>query len=233
MLAQPRRGHRLQFTFGGAAVAVAAIVVAVVALGAPGGSAGPSAADAAIIHHALGAITLPANTIVHVKETGVQNGTPVSAEWWQQTSSPHALRLIKGYAGRLGEGANDGTTAYQYDAGTDTIVETPASSRPTVVDPIEGVRRQLANGGAEVAGTAVIDGVSLYKIQLPTGVTAYFDKTTYRPVYLDNPQAGGSVVRTRVVAYEELPMNEENAKLLDIAAQHPQARVVTRAAPTK
>jgi hypothetical protein len=233
LLAPPNRRHRLQFTFGGAAVAAAAIVVVMVAVGGPGGSAGPPAADAAIIHHALRAITLPANTIVHVKETGVQDGTPVSAEWWQQTSSPHALRMIKTRGAHEGEAANDGSTSFRYDTGTNTIVETPASSRPTLVDPIEGVREQLANGGAQVAGTATIDGVSLYKIQLPTGVTAYFDTTEYRPVYLDNPQAGGSVVRTRVVAYEELPMSPDNAKLLSITAQHPQARVQTRAAPTK
>jgi hypothetical protein len=233
LLAHPRPRHRLQFTFGGAAVAAAAIVVAMVALGWPGGSAGPRAADAAIIHHALRAIALPANTIVHVKETGMQDGTPVSVEWWQQTSSPHTLRLIKSYGAYASEGANDGTTSFQYDAATDTIVETPARSGPTLVDPIEGVRDQLANGGAQVAGRATIDGVSLYEIQLPTGVTAYFDTTNYRPVYVDNPQADGSVVRTRVVAYDELPMSRGNAKLLSITAQHPEARVQMRAAPTK
>ena len=188
-------------------------------------SAGPSAADAAIIRHALLAITAPANAIVHVKETGVQDGTPVAAEWWQQTSPPHALRMIKGSAGRETEAANDGATSFQYDAGTNTVVETPASSAPGLVDPIAGVRAQLARRGARVAGTATIDGTRLYEIELPTGVVAYFDTTDFRPVYLDNPQRDGSVVRTRVVTYEELPMTADNAKLLSTTAQHPDARV--------
>src|SRR5262249_11452626 len=151
--------------------------------GGPGGSAGPSAADAAIIHHALRAITSPANMIVHVKETGVDDGTPVGVEWGQQTSPPHALRMIKGPIGRQVEAAADGTMSFQYARDTNTIVETPAKSAPALVDPIAGVRAQLASGGAQVAGTATIDGISLYKIELPTGVVGYFDTKDYRPIY--------------------------------------------------
>jgi hypothetical protein len=229
MLVRPRRPR---LAFGWAAVAAAAIA-AVVALSWPGASAGPSAADAAIVRHALRAITSPANVIVHVKETGVQDGTPVAAEWWQQTSAPHALRMIKGFAGRQVEGANDGTTSFTYDAGANTVVQTPASSAPALVDPIAGVREQLERGGAQVAGTATIDGKAMYRIELSTGVVAYFATTDYRPMYLDNPQGDGSVVRTRVVTYEELPMTADNAKLLSVTAQHPDARVRARSAPTK
>ena len=57
----------------------------------------------------------------------------------------------------------------------------------------------------------------------------YFDATDYRPMYLDNPQRDGTVVRTRVVTYEVLPMTPDNAKLLSITAQHPDARVSTNA----
>jgi hypothetical protein len=207
----------------------------IVSLGWPGGSAAPSAADAAIVRHALQAITSPANVIVHVKETGVQDGTPIAAEWWQQTSAPHALRMIKGPVGQQVEVADDGTTSVRYDAATNTVTETPVSSAPALVDPIASVREQLARGGAQVAGTAMIDGKAMYKIELPTGVVGYFDTTDYRPMYLDNPQRDGSVVRTRVVIYEELPMTPDNAKLLSITAQHPDARVSTNAGgvPTK
>jgi hypothetical protein len=143
--------------------------------------------------------------------------------------------MIKGRGGRLREAANDGTTSFEYDPSTNTVVETPASSGPALVDPIAGVREQLAHGNARVAGTETIDGQALYKITLSTGVIAYFDKTTYRPVYLDNPQSDGSFVRTRVVTYEEQPMTADNAKLLSITAQHPGARVDTNAggAPVK
>jgi hypothetical protein len=235
LLVLPRRRSRnkLELTFGGAAVAAAVAAVALLALGGPGGSAGPPAAEAAIIHHALHAISLPPNTIVHVKEVGVANGTRVEAEWWQQTDAPYALRMIKGPVGRALEGAADGTTSFQYNAGTNTIVETPNARTPTLVDPIAGVRRQLADGGAQVSGKATINGVSLYRIELSTGVIAYFDTVTFRPMYLDNPQGSGNVVRTRVVSYDELPANAANAKLLSITAQHPDARVETRAAPSK
>lgn len=235
MLVRPRRRPGRWLGFGWAAVAAAALAAAIVSLGWPGGSAAPSAANAAIIRHALLAITPPANAIVHVKETGVQDGTPVAAEWWQQTSPPHALRMIKGPVGQQVEAADDGSTSFGYDAATNTVVETPVSSAPALVDPIAGVREQLAHGGAHVAGRATIDGMAMFKIALPTGVVGYFDTTDYRPMYLDNPQHDGSVVRTRVVTYEELPMTAENAKLLSITAQHPDARLRTNAggAPVK
>jgi hypothetical protein len=235
MLVRPRRRPRPWLRFGWAVVAAGAMAAAIVSLGWPGGSVGPSAADAAIIRRALQAITSPANAIVHVKETGVQNGTPVTAEWWQQTSPPHALRMIKGPVGRQVEAADDGTTSFRYDAGANAVVATPVSSAPALVDPIAGVREQLARGGAQVAGTATIDGTAMYKIELPSGVVGYFATIDYRPMYLDNPQRDGTVVRTRVLTYEELPVTPDNAKLLSITAQHPDARVRTNAsgAPVK
>ena len=60
-------------------------------------------------------------------------------------------------------------------------------------------------------------------------MVGYFDTTDYRPMYLDNPQRDGNVVRTRVVIYDELPMTPDNAKLLSITAQHPDARVLANA----
>ena len=226
-------GGRSKLRLGWAAAAAAVTAAAIVALGWPGGSAAPSVADAAIIRHALQAITLPANTIVHVKETGVQDGTPVAAEWWQQTSPPYALRMIKGPVGRQVEAADDGTTSFRYDAATDTVDETPASSAPGLVDPVASVREQLASGSADVAGMVTIDGRAMYEIKLPTGVVGYFDTTDYRPMYLDNPQRDGGVVRTRVVTYQELPMTPHNAKLLSVVAQHSDARLVTPGAATK
>lgn len=232
MLVRPKRRTGPKLRFSWAAVAAVGVAALIVSLGWPGRSGGPSPADAAIIRHALQAITSPSNVIVHVKETGVQDGTPVGVEWWQQTSPPHALRMIKGPVGRQVEAANDGTTSYQYDPAADTVTETPAASAPALVDPIAGVREQLAHGAAQV-DTATIDGTAMYKIELPTGAIAYFDTTDYRPMYIDNPQGDGSVVRTRVVIYEELPVTPDNAKLLSIPAQHPGARAGTRSAPTK
>jgi hypothetical protein len=229
---RPGRRRRTRLALGAAAVAAAALVAAIVALVGAGGSGGPASANAAILAHVVDAITPPANMIVHVEETGAQpDGTPVTAEWWQETNAPYAMRLIKGPTGQAVESADDGTTSSSYDAGTNTIYQQPDSKSPTLIDPIETVRAGLTNGTAQVAGTVTIDGRSLYKIELPDGVVGYFDQTDYRPVYLDNPQGNGSIVRTRVITYEELSLTPENEKLLSLAAQHPDARAQTGTPP--
>lgn len=224
---QQRRGRprRRRLALGSAALTAAALAAAIVAVV---GTGGPSSADAAILAHVSRTMSPPANLIVHVKENGaLSDGTPVVVEWWQATNPPYALRLIKGQGDQLGEGAADGTTSFQYDPETNTIYQQPESDPPRLVDPIESVRAGLADGTAQVDGTVTIDGRSLYKIEMPDGVVGYFDKSDYRPVYLDNPQRGGDAVRTKVTAYEELPLTSENRKLLSITAQHPRATVAT------
>ena len=228
---QGRRRARLVL---GAGAVAAATLAAVVSLFGTGGSSGPSAADAAILAHVTRAISPPADMIVHVAETGVNpDGSPVAAEWWQETNPPYAMRLIKGIVGSEHEGATDGTTCSLYDPRTNTIYQHTDCKSATLIDPIETVRAELRSGTAQVAGTVTIDNQSLYKIELPNGVVGYFDQTDYRPVFLDNPQGDGSVVRTHVLAYEELPLTPENEKLLSLTAQHPDARVQTSAAPNK
>jgi hypothetical protein len=238
---RPRVRRRTRLVLGSAAVAATTLAAAVVLIGL--GGSGPSSANAAILAHVVRAISPPADIIVHVKESGVQHdGTQVAAEWWQETNPPYAIRLIKGTAGQSidakgnaggqqVETAADGTTSSQYDAGTNTIYQRPDSTSPTLIDPIETVRAGLTHGTAQVAGTVTIDGQSLYRIELPDGVVGYFDQSDYRPVYLDNPQRDGSVVRTQVVTYEELPTTPENETLLSITAQHPRASAATSPPP--
>jgi hypothetical protein len=230
---RPRmRRRRPRLVLAAVAVAAATVAAAIVALLGTGGSGGPASANAAILAHVSRAMSPPANLVVHVKEAGViPDGTPVAVEWWQETNAPYAMRLIKGPVGHEVEGAADGTTRSQYDPSTNTIYQQPDSGAPTLVDPIETVRAALANGTAQAAGTVTIDGQPLYKIELPNGVIGYFDQSNYRPVYLDNPQRDGSVVRTRVVTYEELPLTPTNESLLSITAQHPDAKVQTGPAP--
>jgi hypothetical protein len=232
---QPHIRRRRRLGVGSAALAAATAVAAIVALIGTGGSGGPTSADAAIIAHVARAMSPPANLIVHVSETGVQpDGTRVAAEWWQETNPPYAMRLIKAAAGSEHEGATNGTTTCSlYDPGTNTIHQHTNCALSKLIDPVETARADLANGTAKVAGTVTIDGQSLYKIALGNGVTGYFDQTTYRPAYLDNPQGDGSVVRTHVLTYEELPLTAANQNLLSLTAQHPNARVETTPAPTK
>jgi hypothetical protein len=221
---RPRHRRRTRVLLGAAVAAAAA--AAIVALVGTGRSGGPASANAAILAHAARAISPPADIVVHVKEVGtLRDGTQVGAEWWQETNRPYAIRLIKGPSDQPVEAAADGTTSSQYDAGSNTVYQQPDSGSPRLIDPIETVRASLTDGTAQVAGTVTIDGRSLYRIELPGGVVGYFDRTDYRPVYLDNAQRDGSVVRTRVVAYEELSLTPESERLLSIAAQHPGARV--------
>lgn len=214
---------RLAFAAGAAAAVVGALLLTLVGTG---GSGGPAVAQAAIVRHALQAATPPTSCILHVKVTGIQNGTQVVGEWWQQTVPPYASRGMKGPVGREGESADDGTTSFSYDPATNTIYQRPDSSSPTFTDPISVIRKELAAGQAHVAGTEMIDGVSVYKIDLPHGLVGYFDKSDYRPLYLDDP-TGDGVVRLRVTAFEHLPLTPANRNLLSLVAQHPNARVDT------
>jgi hypothetical protein len=208
---------------GAAAVVVAGVVLAVLGTG---GSGGPAVAQGAIVRHVLQAVTPPTSCILHVRVTGMQNGTQIVGEWWQETIPPYASRGLKGPIGQEGESADDGTTSYNYDPATNTIYERPDSSPPTFTDPISAIRKELAAGRAQLAGTEMIDGVSLYKIDLPHGLVGYFDKNDYRPLYLDNPTTDG-VVRLRVAAFEHLPLTPANQDLLSLVAQHPNAHLGT------
>jgi hypothetical protein len=222
---RPRRRMKLRVALALPAVAAAAAAIASVALVGTTGSTGPAIADAAIVHHALRAVTPPANEILHVKVVGVQNGVAIAAESWQETSPPYASRGVKGDVRHQGEFGDNGTTSFEYDPGTNTIYEQPDSSAPTFADPISQIRQELADGQAQPAGTVVIDGSALYKIDLPHGLVGYFDVRNYRPRYLDDPQRDGSVVRLRVVADDYLPMTASNRALLSVTAQHPSARI--------
>jgi hypothetical protein len=230
---RPRQRRRLsvRVVLGGAAVTAAAAAIAFFTVVGTTGSGGPSIADAAIIHHALAAVSPPSNEILHVKVVGVQNGVTVTGETWQQTSPPFASRGMKGQVGHLGEFGDNGTTTFEYDPATNTIYEQPDSSPPTFADPVSHVRQELASGEAQVAGVVTIGGTVLRKIDLPHGEVGYFRASDYRPVYLDDPQRDGSIVRLRVVAYEYLPMTPANQALLSVTAEHPRAQIAQGTSP--
>ena len=78
---QPRSSRRLSRRLGfGLAAAAAAAGAAIAVLVGTGGSGGPGLANAAIIHHAIRAVSCPANRILHVKVVGVQNGVPIAGD---------------------------------------------------------------------------------------------------------------------------------------------------------
>jgi hypothetical protein len=215
----------------GATAAVAAVAVAVVALVGSSGSGGPSVADAAIVHHALMALTAPANSILHAKIVGTENGVTVEAEAWLQTSPPYASRALEGVPGRQWESGYDGTTDFSYDPHNNTIYETPHQPRQVFVDPVAEVRQALADGKAQVRGTVTIDGGPLYQIDLWDGAIGYFDENNFEIRYVDLPQPDGTVVRLQVVAYDYLPVTTSMASRLSVTAQLPGARIVVGPPP--
>lgn len=220
----PRRRLSVRVALGLVAATATAAAVALVAVIGTSGSGGPAIADAAIIHHALGAVSPPPNRILHVELVSVS--TPGVAQRWQQTSPPYSSRAMKGVPGHFEEMADNGRTTFEYDAQTNTISAHPDSSAPTFTDPLAQVRHELAQGQADVAGRVVIDGAQLYKIDLPHGLVGYFTVHGYRPRYIDDPQRGGGIARLRIVTYQYLPMTAANRALLSVTAQHPGARVV-------
>ena len=226
---RPRRRPRVRIAAGGLTAVGAAAAIALVALVGSTGSGGPSVADAAIIHHALGAVTAPAGEILHTKLVSTENGTTFVASIWRQTAPPYAGRGSKGPLGAQQEFSYSGATYSEYDPATNTIYEHVFPSPPRAPDDsVSRVRQELASGQAQVDGTVVVDGASLYKIDLRAGLVGYFDTTTYALRYVDAAQPNGTVARERVDVYEYLPMTSANQKLLSVTAQHPGARIDTK-----
>jgi hypothetical protein len=218
---RPRARRRVtrRLALGASAVIAAAAAVLVLVVGT-NGSGGPTAADAAVIHRALTAVTPPAGDILHTEMTGVHGGVPFVNEVWRQTAPPYAGRAIKDHE----EFSISGTTESDYDPATNTIYEHPNPvSQSPFADPVEKIRQELASGQAHVNGTVVTDGASLHEVDLPDGTVGYFDTRTDALRYVDVPQVG----RLRVVVYEYLPMTPANQALLSVTAQHPNARIDT------
>lgn len=83
----------------------------------------------------------------------------------------------------------------------------------------------LRSGHARVTGRVEIDGREAIRIESADGTQVYYvDPKTYDPIEWTSRGHGGSVT-LRFVVYEQLPVNAESMKLLDLVAQHPQARV--------
>jgi hypothetical protein len=209
----------------GATAAATAAAVAVIALVASTGSGGPSVADAAIVHRALLALTPPANSILHAKAVGTEDGLTVELEAWLETSAPFATRAVAGVPGRQWQSGYADKTDFSYDPHTNTIYETPHQPGQAFVDPVAEVRRQLEAADVHVLGTVTIDGTPMYQIDIGDGV-GYFDENTYQLRYFDDPQPDGTVVRLQVVAYDYLPLTASMLPLLSVTTQLPAARIV-------
>jgi hypothetical protein len=184
------------------------------------------------------ALAPPAGTILHERAMITTPGhAPALFELWAQIDAPQAYRVIKwGH-----EGAWNGSAFSNYDAQTNTVTISPAGQQPGrshgPVDFASSLRALVQSGQARVTGTSTVHGVPAYDLSvgsngdvLPPGSSAYVSESDYRPLVIDYNANGGETISFE--AYEYLPGNTANLALLDLAAQHPGARVIQRTEET-
>jgi hypothetical protein len=84
----------------------------------------------------------------------------------------------------------------------------------------------LESGQARITGHADVGGRDAIRIESTDGKQVYLaDASTYDPIEWTATGNGGSVT-LRFPVYEELPVDTESMKFLDLEAQHPDAQVV-------
>jgi hypothetical protein len=233
----PRWALRLAIPAIAAAGAAVALVLVL--------SAGPqaSSADAAILHRVATALTAPAGTDLH-EQAWVTVGArpPARYELWQQADAPYAYRVIKfGH-----EGSWDGTAFSNFDATSNTIVVGPVGSPAkggSAPDDAAAVLRSLVESGdARIDAETIFDGIAAYKLTVSGAAQHYLNGTVfvarddYRPLQIEtttDTPAGPVSETIRFEAYEYLPGTRASRALLDLAAQHPGARMVSTPAGGK
>jgi len=234
-----RRGRRRQRRAARVAIATAALAAAAAAgLAFFGGHGNTPTAEAAVLRHARSAVAPSGTVILYEKAVGMLNGSRVDYESWQLSSPPYSYRVIKGPT----EGAYDGSSISEYDPATNTITEQPASQPQQSNDPVADLRQLLASGDAHIVTHTTIDGRAVYEITshssnaLLNG-TVYVDATSYAPVRVQlAPDAScQDCVGPETIDfldYRQLAPTTDNLQLLSLAAQHPQAQIVTTTGKT-
>ena len=209
------------------------------------GADGPS-----IVDKAVAALAPGENTILHVRITGTRVGRRrIRAAWteesWASRQLPYLRRDIQAYEGSpVVETVTDSTGFSQSYDGTANTIHQPAKGGAFFTaggqeDPYRDmILGLLGSGDAAVDGHETVDGRRVTRIASTKGYgtapdgtkngTVYLiDATTNNPVEWRMTRDGGKVVDIHFDVYEHLPATEENLALLDLAAQHPGATLVT------
>ena len=99
----------------------------------------------------------------------------------------------------------------------------PAEFRGEILD-------LLRSGSVRVTGHVQVDGRDAIRLESPDGKRIYVvDAATYDPIEWTTTGNGGGVTY-RFPVYEELPVDSDSLRFLDLEAQHPDAKIVHGAA---
>ncbi len=233
--------HRRSFRFAVPTLAVLAAASAAVMLVVGGGTQAQSA-DAAILRSTLAALTPPPGTILHEQAQVTTPGQPAEQfELWVQADTPHAYRAIK--SGH--EASWNGSTFSGYDAASNTIATAPSDSASLgsmaaqgdePIDVAATLRSLVQSGQARVAGRTTINGTEAYKLTVTQSPDAFLIGTTYVAASDYHPLLIQTITDNETITYQTydyLPATSSNLKLLDVAAEHPTATVITQSAPAE
>jgi hypothetical protein len=211
------------------AVPVGAAATAAVVLLSAGGTAGLTAADAAIIRHIRIELTGPPASILHEVATVTPTGGSSSPlELWSQTGGTGVYRIIKYGA----EASQSATQNEVYDPSTDTVTVSPLPpaihAREVAHSADFAVKlKEMVNSGQATVTDTTFDGIPAYEVRVNASggqlanSTAYVSQSDYRPLEIDSP-AGKEAFST----YEYLPATPANEALLAVTTAHPGATVV-------
>jgi hypothetical protein len=234
------------------AVAVAALFVEAPWKSSPG-----------FLDRAQAALTPPAGSVVHMKwevtRTSPEFGCTLTIgpnEWWADQTSPYTYRLLhaneppRGVLDRRAIACTVGPPAEM--GGTGEPPESVRFEPPNRLiysgpgfgfqDPVESLRKAIADGIAHHDGSTELDGRVVERIRFertacqratcPFPEVAFVDPETLAPVQIDWPYGwaiapDGPELRFHVVlrfeTYEVVPRTAANLALTDIRAQHPDA----------
>jgi hypothetical protein len=161
--------------------ASAAAATAATVLLSAGGTAGLSAANAAIIRHVNAELTGPPGWILHEAATVTpRGGSPMLFELWAQTGGTGVYRVIK-YGSEASQSATQNET---YDPSTRTVTVSPlppaihAREIAHSVD-LASKLKAMINSGQATAIATTFDGIPAYELRVNASGDQLLNGTAY------------------------------------------------------